>query len=88
MLVLSRRVGEQLVIGDGIVVTVIEVRGDSVRIGVDAPRSVRVHRAEVLEAVSAANVDAAAADEQAADALRRIVAAPPVDSSTPEPPGR
>ena len=81
MLVLSRRVGERLVIGDGIVVTVIEVRGDGVRLGVDAPRSVRVHRAEVLEAVEAANVDAARADDAAVDELRRLVPPTPPDSS-------
>ena len=45
MLVLSRRVGERLMIGDDIVVTVIEVRGDGVRLWIDAPREVRVHRA-------------------------------------------
>ncbi|ROS25763.1 carbon storage regulator CsrA [Cellulomonas sp. PhB150] len=81
MLVLSRRVGERLVIGDGIVVTVIEVRGDGVRLGIDAPRSVRVHRAEVLEAVEAANVDAAAADDDAVADLRRLVAPTLPDSS-------
>lgn len=81
MLVLSRRVGERLVIGDGIVVTVIEVRGDGVRLGIDAPRSVRVHRAEVLEAVTAANVDAAAAGDDAVADLRRLVAPTLPDSS-------
>lgn len=81
MLVLSRRVGERLVIGDGIVVTVIEVRGDGVRLGIDAPRSVRVHRAEVLEAVEAANVDAAAAGDDAVADLRRLVAPTLPDSS-------
>ena len=74
MLVLSRRVGERLVIGDDIVVTVIEVRSDGVRLGIDAPREVRVHRAEVLEAVRAANVDAVAADDRTAAALQRLVA--------------
>ncbi|MDM7830565.1 carbon storage regulator CsrA [Cellulomonas edaphi] len=83
MLVLSRRVGERLVIGDGIVVTVIEVRGDGVRLGIDAPRSVRVHRAEVLDAVEAANVDAAAASEGAVEDLRRLVAPPAGASVTP-----
>ncbi|GIG30644.1 carbon storage regulator CsrA [Cellulomonas marina] len=75
MLVLSRRVGERLLIGDGIVVTVIEVRGDGVRLGIDAPREVRVHRAEVLEAVTAANVDAGAADDATAAALRALAPA-------------
>jgi len=72
MLVLSRRVGERLMIGDDIVVTVIEVRSDGVRLGIDAPREVRVHRAEVLEAVRAANVEAVAADDQTAAVLRRL----------------
>ncbi|GCE77182.1 carbon storage regulator CsrA [Cellulomonas biazotea] len=91
MLVLSRRVGERLVIGDDIVVTVIEVRSDGVRLGIDAPRDVRVHRAEVLDALTAANADAAAADDSTAAALRRLVppaagprtAAPAEQPSTP-----
>lgn len=73
MLVLSRRVGERLVIGDDIVVTVIEVRSDGVRLGIDAPRSVAVHRAEVLEAVTAANVAATEGGDDAADALRSLL---------------
>ncbi|MCC2307247.1 carbon storage regulator CsrA [Cellulomonas chengniuliangii] len=78
MLVLSRRVGERLVIGDNIVVTVIEVRSDGVRLGIDAPRDVRVHRAEILEAVTAANVEASAAvdDDAAVAALRDLVHRP------------
>ena len=82
MLVLSRRVGERLVIGGDIVVTVIEVRSDGVRLGIDAPRSVRVHRAEVLEAISSANEEAVAADAGTEAALRRIIAAP-VASAAP-----
>lgn len=79
MLVLSRRVGERLVIAGDIVVTVIEVRGEGVRLGIDAPRDVRVHRAEVLDAVRSANAEAAAADEGTADALRGLVANPPAE---------
>lgn len=59
MLVLSRRVGESIVIGTDTVLTVLEVRGDQVRIGVDAPRSVVVHRKEVFDALAGANRDAA-----------------------------
>lgn len=76
MLVLSRRVGERLMIGDDIVLTVIEVRSDGVRLGIDAPRDVRIHRAEILEAVTAANVEASAVDDNAVDALRELVARP------------
>jgi carbon storage regulator len=83
VLVLSRRLGEQLVIAGDIVVTVIEVRGDSVRLGIDAPRSVRVHRAEVLDAVRSANAEAAAADEATADALRGLLPAPDPAPGTP-----
>ena len=72
MLVLSRRVGERLVIGDDIVITVIDVRSDGVRIGIDAPRHVRVNRAEILEAVTRANQEAAAADDAALDSLRAL----------------
>ena len=73
MLVLSRRVGERLMIGDDVVVTVLEVRSDGVRLGIDAPRSVAVNRAEVIEAVKQSNVEAATADDAAVDALRRLV---------------
>jgi carbon storage regulator len=48
MLVLTRRVNERIVIGDDVTVTVLEVRGDQVRLGIDAPRDVRVFREEVL----------------------------------------
>lgn len=73
MLVLSRRVGERLVIGDNIVITIIDVRSDGVRIGIDAPRDVRVNRAEVLEAVTRANEEAArSADPSAEEALKAL----------------
>lgn len=51
MLVLSRKPNEQIVIGDGIVITVVEIRGDKVRLGVEAPRDVSVHRKEVALAL-------------------------------------
>ena len=73
MLVLSRRVGEKLLIGDDIVVTIIETRGDGVRIGIDAPRSTRVNRAEVVEAVTASNLAAMAAGDGAEEVLRKLV---------------
>ncbi|TXH19447.1 MAG: carbon storage regulator CsrA [Hyphomicrobiaceae bacterium] len=51
MLVLSRRKHESIVIGDGIEVTVIEIRGDKVRLGITAPDNVPVHRREVYDAI-------------------------------------
>lgn len=72
MLVLSRKVGESIVIGpEAIVVTVLEVRGDVVRIGIDAPRSVDVHRQEVWLEVQAANQAATSSD--AASAAQRLL---------------
>lgn len=52
MLTLSRKVGEKITIGDNIVLTVVEVRGDKVRIGIDAPKEIKVMRTE-LEAKNA-----------------------------------
>lgn len=49
MLVLSRRINERIMIGDGISITVVEIRGDKVRIGVDADKSIPVHRQEVYD---------------------------------------
>ena len=51
MLVLSRQRDETIVIGDSIRVTIVEVRGDKVRIGIDAPRDVTVHRQEIYDAI-------------------------------------
>ncbi len=51
MLVLSRQSDETIIIGDNIRVTIVEVRGDKVRIGIDAPRDVSVHRQEIYDAI-------------------------------------
>jgi carbon storage regulator len=51
MLVLSRKRNEQIVIGDNIVITVVDIRGDKVRLGVEAPNAVPVHRHEVYAAL-------------------------------------
>lgn len=74
MLILSRKVGESVMVGDDVVVTVLEVRGESVRLGVRAPRSVVVHREEVFEQVQRAN-QAAASTPSDLDAALGAVAA-------------
>lgn len=73
MLVLSRRVGESVVIGDDVTVTVLEVRGDVVRIGIDAPRSVAVNRAELLRETAETNRTAASPDEQTVASLSQAL---------------
>jgi len=60
MLALTRKVGERIVIGDDIVVTIVGVKGDSIRITVDAPKEVKIYRGEIYDAIAAENKQAAA----------------------------
>ena len=73
MLVLTRRPGESVMIGDDVVITVLDVRGDVVRLGIRAPRSVQVHREEVYRELQKANREAASPSELAVQALSRIL---------------
>ena len=59
MLVLTRRANQSIMIGDDVVVTVLEVRGDQVRLGIKAPRSIDVHREEIFVQLQNANRDPA-----------------------------
>jgi carbon storage regulator len=59
MLILTRKSGEQIAIGDHIVITVLETRGNQVKLGIEAPRDVTVHRQEVYEKVCQENLAAA-----------------------------
>lgn len=58
MLVLSRQRDETIMIGDEIEITVVDIRGDKVRLGISAPRQVQVHRKEVYEAIQRENTSA------------------------------
>ena len=60
MLILSRKCNEQIVIGDGIVITVVSIRGGSVRLGIEAPPRVPVHRQEVYQAIRDGRLDSKA----------------------------
>jgi carbon storage regulator len=62
MLILTRRAGESIVIGDNVTITIIEAGRDHVRIGVDAPRSVSVHRQEVYAEITRENEAARTGD--------------------------
>ena len=97
MLVLTRRPGESIMIGDDVVITVLDVRGDVVRVGIKAPRSVQVHREEVYQELQKANREAASPSDTAVEALTGLLAAragvsvpaggPAVDGEGREPDG-
>lgn len=72
MLVLTREVGQSIVIGNNIRITVVQVRGDQARIGIDAPREVPVHRLEVFEELQGANKSAAGSNNADLDILRNV----------------
>lgn len=70
VLVLTRKLDQKIVIGDGVVVTVLEIRGDSVKLGIDAPPSVKIQRDEVIAAVMAANLSATHAGVNSPDLIK------------------
>lgn len=72
MLILSRKTNEKICIGENITLTIIEVRGDQVKIGVDAPKDVKVFRHEVFQAIQTENKAAAVANASALSALSSI----------------
>ena len=75
MLVLTRRANQSIMIGHEIVVTVLEVRGDQVRLGIKAPRSIDVHREEIFAQLQQANRDAVRSTSEDID-LEDLPAAP------------
>ena len=73
MLVLTRQANQSIMIGPDVVVTVLDIRGDQVRLGIRAPRAVTVHREEVFAQVEAANREAVrTAPDGALDRLARL----------------
>ena len=70
MLILSRKVDEKIKVGDDITITIIEVRGDQVKIGVEAPKHVKVFRQEVFDAIQTENK--AAATQISPDQLKKL----------------
>lgn len=89
MLVLTRKAGESIVIGNEVVITVLEIRGGQIRLGVDAPRNLAVHRAEVYQQVMAENQAAVASVDRRSTILKTKTAglrlqAPPTGDPSDE----
>ena len=76
MLVLTRRAGESVVIGDDVVITVLEARGDVIRLGITAPRDVQVHREEVYKELQAANREAVSPTDDEVRAVTEMLDPP------------
>ncbi|MBI3090172.1 MAG: carbon storage regulator CsrA [Candidatus Tectomicrobia bacterium] len=80
MLILTRRVGERIRIGDEITMTVLDIRGGNIRLGIEAPPHVKVHREEIYERIQEENRLAAASSSLGLDAVHRLM----VQSTRPQ----
>lgn len=83
MLVLSRQRDETIMIGDDIEVTVVDIRGDKVRLGINAPKEISVHRKEVYDAIRRENREAAQVKPEDLSGLGKISPPPNSPSSSP-----
>ena len=80
MLVLSRKKDDKIAIGDNILLTIVEVKGDVVKIGISAPRDVKIYRSELLEAIREANIKAASQPAVDLDAIAKKLGLPGSDT--------
>ena len=73
MLVLSRKPGESILIGDDIEISIVEVRGDTVRIGINAPRNITILRQELMAEVAKTNIEAVSTVRDAEGILKSLL---------------
>lgn len=73
MLALTRKVGEKIVIGDNIVITVVNIQGENIRVAIDAPREIKIYRGEIYDSIVQENKQAAVFDRvEKFDVLKNI----------------
>ena len=73
MLILTRKLGESIAIGDDIKITFLDIKGKQLRIGIEAPKYVSVHRNEIYQAIQEQNLKAAGSDVQISDVWERLI---------------
>ncbi len=73
MLVLTRKKGEKIVIGDNIVLTVVDIKGDQIQLGIEAPRDIPVHREEVYKEIQEENVRALEAKGVDLESIQKLL---------------
>ncbi len=74
MLILTRKSGEKITVGDNVVVSVLEIKGSQVKLGIEAPKGIAVHRGEIYERIQRENLLAASIDEDDFVAAAQIYA--------------
>ncbi|MBC8015442.1 MAG: carbon storage regulator CsrA [Sporomusaceae bacterium] len=72
MLALTRKPGERIVIGDNIVITIVEIKGDNIKLGIDAPKEIKIYRGELYDSIVAENKQAASPSLSDMDMLKGI----------------
>lgn len=72
MLALTRRVGEKLVIDDHIILTIVEIKGETIRVAIDAPRNIKIYRGEIYDAIAKENRLAAVSQNFGIDTLKGL----------------